>query len=144
MIPIERSRSARPADVGMAPLIDCVFLLLIFFLLTSAFDERRQIDLEVPDSATSDSPSESAIEIRVSAASEVTVQGEPVVLERISERLRLHAGAPASATAVLVADRRTPFETVTRVLDAARSAGLGAVSIATRRAVGSVDVAPER
>ena len=85
------SRTARRRPlISLTPLIDVVFILLIFFMLASSFMDWRAIDLNVPAQASANPPMEGALLVEI-RSDILRLSGEPVLLdalvERISERL---------------------------------------------------------
>lgn len=116
MIAAQR-RGCRPVEIGIAPLVDCVFLLLVFFLLTSSFDRPRHLDVELPPSSTAASVADGAALLRVEVDREgrIVVAGRPCGLEDLEERLR--ASSVPGDPIELDADRRLPLEGLTPLLD---------------------------
>lgn len=129
---IEVSRPGRAApSISIAPLVDCVFLLLIFFLLTSTFSQREAVRIRLPAMSTSSPHHERGAVVAVERDGTVSVGGRPVALGDLEAALR--SARKDSDRALIVADRGVVFSRVTDVLDAARRAGVSRVAIATRR-----------
>ena len=128
----------RPRRVGQAvaveltPLIDVVFLLLIFFMASTTFLRETELAVELPQANAGNVPSPAAVEVRVDAAGRYAVNG--VVLpdgEIDTLRRALAEQSDAGREVVVAADARTPHEAVVRVLDAAGRSGLTNIRIAT-------------
>lgn len=132
MIRIERKKRKSP-EIGIAPLVDCVFLLLIFFLLTSTFHRRHGLKIELPSSTSATPQEEKFIVIALSREGTVSLGRERVEMTQLSSALREEIRKRGRRPILLLADRLVPLELVTKVIDSARSAGLTTVSIATRR-----------
>ena len=133
MIHIERRKPKTP-EISIAPLVDCVFLLLIFFLLTSTFAKPRGIRIELPSSSTATKAERQSIEIAVADSGEIRINGAPTTLQHLPESLEAEVERGGKRPVYLVADRRVVLDTVTQVIDCARQARLTTVAIATRRA----------
>ena len=132
MIRIE-TRRRRDPDIGIAPLVDCVLLLLVFFLLTSSFSENRGLTIDLPDSATARAAENANIAIRVLETGEIVLEGEPIPIGALATALRRVVARRGKRPVLIQADRRVPLGEVTKVIDSVRMAGLETVSIATRR-----------
>ena len=121
----------------MAPLVDCMMLLLIFFLFTSSFLERRGIRIELPRSSTARDTEQKAYEIMVSNAGEITFAGQTMGVRDLAKTLPITVAEQGKKPVFMLADRLVPLEKVTEVIDCIRAAKLETVSIATKRKEGS-------
>lgn len=120
-------------EFGMAPLIDIVFQLLIFFMVASSFqkDERR-LDLELPDSSTA-TRGEAPLDIVVDVSREgrVFVAGSAVEDDELVAALSRAAAGRGTTPVTVRGDRLAHHERIVRVLDACGLAGLSNLSVAT-------------
>ena len=132
MIRLKKPRNS-PPDISMAPLVDCVFLLLIFFLLTSTFSEKQAIKIELPKSSTATPHKEKIIEIELSNDGRIRLRGKPVELHELSERLKVEVDKIGKQPIFLVADGRVPLDRIVEIIDCVREAKLETISIATKR-----------
>ncbi|MDO9541380.1 MAG: biopolymer transporter ExbD [Kiritimatiellia bacterium] len=132
MIRIETRRHQSPS-IGIAPLVDCVFLLLIFFLLTSSFSETRGIKIDLPKSSTAQEAEKKNIEIVMSETGEIVLQGRPTTINDLTQALRDAVARQGKRPVFLKADKMVRLEKVTEVIDCVRAADLETVSIATER-----------
>ncbi len=132
MTGMPRRRVSRPT-IGMAPLIDCMLLLLIFFLLTSTFTRSRGIRIELPSSSTAAPERGRRFEITVERLGQVSFEGRPLSMDELSTALQRAVKKRGKLPVLLVADRRVPVGTLTAVIDRVRAARLETVAIATRR-----------
>lgn len=118
----------------MSPLIDAVFLLLIFFLVATMIKkEDKDIDIELPMS-TSDQrllPDDDVIVLGVAADGELFYEGSPTTLHLLHQRLSNAAATSADRRVRLDADRLAPFERVTEVLNALQFRRMNNVGIRT-------------
>jgi len=121
-------------EISMAPLIDVVFLLLIFFMVTTVFPENRGLVIEKPESKVSEPLPIKKITFQVSEKGEVRFQDKPIDVNDI-ERLVSDQFRVAPDTAVLIqVDRRASTEVFIKVLDACKAGGAKQVGIATSKA----------
>ncbi len=118
----------------MGPMIDCVFLLLIFFLVATMYKkEDRDINIVPPESesAVKLPPNDEQVVVGINHAGEVFWQGSPVSRTSFHARLREVALVDANKRLRLDADAEAPFEKVVEVLDILQFRGLNNVGIRT-------------
>lgn len=132
MIEIERRNRPR-AEISMAPLIDCIFLLLIFFLLTSTFAQRELFEIELPAAQSSEVNQEKMIEVTCKETGELFINDNPVNRENLIPKLRRLLAETETNDIMLIADRRVKLEELTVLIDKIKKAGGSSVGIATRR-----------
>jgi len=134
------ARSARAlVAVELTPLIDVVFLLLIFFMVSTTFVRETALGIRLPNAqgdAASREPGD--IEVQIGAAGDYVVDGHRLAGDDVAALQTALATAAQTdrfgATVVVAADAGTRHDAVVRVLDAARRAGLTDVSILTDNA----------
>jgi len=132
-----RKISERQLPVDMTPMIDIVFQLLIFFLVTAQLSQHSRADLELPQEAgeTIEESIEAGMIVNVLASGDLEIAGELVTMEdfdRTSRALVVEAGDSISTLRPLVrADRRAPTAALNRVLSTLQKAGVPSVRIAT-------------
>jgi biopolymer transport protein ExbD len=135
---ISIKRSSVIANLSLTPLIDVVFLLLIFFLVTSEFEEEeRRLDIVLP-TATSAAPMvhrPREIVIDVDAQGEIYLRGQPIEPEEL-ERILVAAVAEnaANQSVVIRADQTASFQPVVTVMDLCNRAGVSDYAVTTREA----------
>jgi len=121
-------------EISMAPLIDVVFLLLIFFMVTTVFPENRGLLIEKPESIHSEPLAMKKIVFNVSKEGEVFFQKSRIDVKDV-ERLVKEQLATAPDTAVLMhVDKNATTEIFIRVMDACKQGGAKNVGIATNDA----------
>ncbi|MET0065160.1 MAG: biopolymer transporter ExbD [Candidatus Thiodiazotropha sp.] len=119
--------------INLTPLIDMVFILLIFFMVTSSFVKETGVDVDRPSAATAQVKPQTAILIAVTQQGEVWIDRRRIDARAVRANVeRLHAENPEGAV-VITADREAPTGVVIRVLDQARLAGVESVAIAANR-----------
>ncbi|KAA1260292.1 biopolymer transport protein ExbD [Rubripirellula obstinata] len=133
---IKIKRSSVASTLSLTPLIDVVFLLLIFFLVTSEFeDEERRLDIVLP-TATSAMPMTSKpreIVVDIDASGNIYVGGKLKALTELQSVLELAvAENPTSQTVVIRSDHRTSFQPVVSVMDVCNRTGVSDYSVTTQ------------
>ncbi len=128
-----RGRKEEEPRLGIAPLIDIVFLLLIFFMVTSHFDLASGVRLQLPE-MSGRLPEEPREEITVVIDREGSIHLEGGRVDRgaLEERLRARVRSRGLERIILQADRETLHGTVLGIIDLARNAGVRSVIIAAR------------
>jgi biopolymer transport protein ExbD len=122
------------AGIQMAPLIDCVFLLLIFFLVTAALREEvieLVVDLPEAGAATKNTALEDTIVVSVTKDGAIHLQGKPVSVMTLHKELR-KAAQKAGLRVRVDGDRAAAFSQIAYVLDLCAFEGLKNVGIRTR------------
>jgi biopolymer transport protein ExbD len=133
---IQIKRSTVAETLSLTPLIDVVFLLLIFFLVTSEFEEEeRRLNIVLP-SATSASPMTGKpreIVIDIDAEGQIFLSGQVTNIDELEQLLIVAvAKNPTNQTAVIRADRDTPFQPVVSVMDVCNRSGVTDYSVTTQ------------
>ncbi len=117
--------------IDMTPMIDCVFQLLIFFMVTTVFAVQSGLKVDLPQAATSDAPPEKDLSITISEKGEMDLNGTPVTLDNLEEQLRIQKDIFGSKVLIIKADNKTPHGLVVDVMDAAKIVGIDQLAIAT-------------
>jgi biopolymer transport protein ExbD len=118
-------------EINLTPMLDVVFIMLIFFIVTATFIKEAGIQVERPDTVTADSQEDAAILIAISANDEIWIdkqEREPRDVRGVI--VRLHAENPKGSI-VIQADENSTNEMLVVVLEAAKGAGVTNVAIAT-------------
>ncbi len=129
-----RQRSTDSPAVDMAPMIDAVFLLLIFFLVATMFKKQiKDIDIIPPESSSAIRvvPDDDTVVLGISQDGELFWEGQPSSRNQFHERLREIGVENPEQHIRLDADHRAPFRQVAEVLDMCRFRGLSNVGIRT-------------
>jgi len=117
--------------IDMTPIIDVVFQLLIFFMLTSTFIKASAINVDLPKSKTSDvQPVREAV-ITIYKNGNITFNDKPVTLEEISAILKKIQQNNEDAVVVIQSDKSVSYGLVIQVMDIVRIAGVKKLSLAT-------------
>lgn len=121
-----RRQTAR--GLNMTPLLDVVFLLLLFFMLTSSFAQPA-IALKLPEGTTGRMPEAVHVVVTADAQGNLLVNRTPVTVDGLEEALREALAAVEPKEVHFRADRSIPFGLFVSVLDAARKVGALAIPI---------------
>ena len=128
-------------SINLTPLIDIVFLLLIFFMVSTTFQRETELEIALPE-ASAEAPSEPAVsalilEIDATGAYRLSTEQSgkrsdfaSVNIEQLSGMLKGLSAKHDTATLVIKADAKTPHQAVVQALDAARQANLTRVKFA--------------
>ncbi|MEM7251464.1 MAG: biopolymer transporter ExbD [Pseudomonadota bacterium] len=135
-------RKSRPEDpdINLTPLIDVVFLLLIFFMVSTTFDKASEIAIDLPKAQTSETKEENdAIEVSVDASGNYYVNGRQLVNAQtatIRQALRNAAGDRTEPRVVINGDGAVDYQAIITLMDAARQLGFARLSFTARRTEG--------
>jgi biopolymer transport protein ExbD len=121
-------QSQRRVTLDMSPMMDIVFLLLIFFLVTSTFLPDSGMDLELPESTTATASEMAPTMISVAEDGAVQLDGESVTVEELQQRVAALPEADRQKITVR-ADARVDYGIIVRIIDALRNAGVTGVSL---------------
>jgi len=119
-------------EINMAPLIDMVFILLIFFLVTTSFVKEAGVDVERPVAATAQ-PKKGNIIVAVTHEGQIFIENREVDIRSVRALMERFRAENPEASVVILADRRSQTGLVIQVLDQCRLAGIKEVSIAAAR-----------
>ncbi len=127
--------SEEETRIDLSPMIDCVFLLLIFFVVTTTFVKDMNLDIQRPSAASASPVPSKAVRIYLDAQGNVYLDNQPIRIWMVQSKVRtlLHEGA---SDVLVVADTKVPAGRLVEVVDQARLAGAKNVGVATEREAG--------
>lgn len=132
---IERKRKNNPV-MDIAPLVDVVFLLLLFFLMTSRIVSEPVIRVRLPESKTSEVEGRREIVISVTGDGFIYLDGTPMVIGDITAALRAKLAATGTDMPVRVrADRESTLGLIVQVIDEVKMSGAATFSIVTEKPI---------
>ena len=129
----DRRRAKAPA-LALTSMLDVIFLLLCFFVTASVFSQwESEISISLPAASSSETPSRLPGEVILNVARDgsVTVNAKKLPLSDLGERLRKVADFYPGQPVVIRADRETSYDSLVKVLDTCRVAGVWNFSLAT-------------
>ena len=128
-------RSAETVEVNLTPLIDVVFLLLIFFMVSTTFDRHAKLKVQLPEAeAKALQQVKDPVVLSIDAKGKYYINDRQVVntqLDTLKAALQKTVKDNPNVTLLLRADGRTPHQSVVRAMDAASQLGITKLSIAT-------------
>jgi len=124
------------SEIDIAPLIDMVFILLIFFMVSTTFVKDLKIDIERPGAATAQRASTKAIRIHLDRTGAVYLDGQPIKPWMLQSRIRDLIKSGASAQILVVTDRLVPAEKLIEIVDQCKLGGASDVGVATEKETG--------
>ena len=128
----ERHVKVEDAEMNMTPMLDVVFIMLIFFIVTSSFVKESGVDVRRPEALTTEPKPRASIFIGIAQNDKIWMQKklvDPRVLRPTIERVM--AENPGGSI-VIQADKGSKTETLIEVLNAAKAAGVGEVAVAAQ------------
>ncbi len=129
MISIQKSRREsrkKAQSLDMAPLIDMVFILLIFFIVTSTFAPATSVDINRPEVSTVTSVPSKSLTITIDASENIMVEGDSLSLLQIESRVRQATQKNKEIKVLVLSDKKVSIDVVLKTLDACRKAGVEA------------------
>lgn len=114
----------------MSPLIDMVFILLIFFIVTTVFVEETGVDVNKPQAASATDLDKNSILIAITESGNVVYGGKEIGISGVRPIIR-RLYQKEKMPVIIQADRKSITDTVVRVIDEAKLAGAVSVSLAT-------------
>jgi biopolymer transport protein ExbD len=132
---ISNDRGSDEPDINLVPLIDVILVLIIFFVITTTFDARSTLQLQLP-SATAQPASDQtkSLSVLINAEGRYFVGDQEVLrtdIDALKQALTTAGGEDRSRPVMLRADARTPHQSVVTALDALGQLGFRRISIAT-------------
>ncbi len=130
-----RKQQADEVEIGLTPLIDVVFILLIFFMVTTTFNRNSELKIDLPEATTEAKASqEKTIEIAIDASGHFYVNNVQVIGTQggtLVKAIRKVLGNNKTLPVTIKADGKTPHQAVITAMDAASQLGLNRLSLAT-------------
>ena len=124
-------------EVQMSPLIDVVFLLLIFYAVTTQFVSDERLKLKLPEAKTAESEGvgqeETPPEVKVAADGTIWINDEIVADEDLEAQMKALVERAPDGAVILKGDRDADYGIVVRVLDSARAAGANMIQMSADR-----------
>ena len=119
------------SEINLTPMLDVVFIMLIFFIVTASFIKEAGIQVSRPDAFTADKQENAAILVAISPNDEIWIDRREVEPKNLRTHIeRLHAENPKGAL-VIQADEESTNEMLVVVMEAAKQVGVANVAIAT-------------
>ena len=128
-----KEQAEEGAEIDLTPMLDVVFIMLIFFIVVASFIKEAGIEVNRPDNNQSDPSDSTSILVNIRADDQIWMENRRVDARAVRANIqRLLAADPESAVTIKV-EKGATANTVVDVADAAREAGAGAVNWASER-----------
>ena len=129
----QKKRSQEKAEIKIAPLIDMVFILLIFFIITTSFVSETGVSVERPAARSAEKLESQSILIGIGSLGEIYMSGRRISLFSLKPLLENNLRNQPRLSVVLVADKATPADLIVRVMDEVRLSGVKRIALATEK-----------
>lgn len=133
---LRHNRSQEP-EINLTALIDVVFLLLIFFMVSTTFEKESEISIELPEATGAKAEDKRfTIEITIDGEGRYFINDKRVKdesLQTLKSAIRMIRGNHKNPKLIISADKNTPHQAVVRAMDAARQLGLVHLTFATKQ-----------
>ncbi len=125
------SRSDEDSDINLTPMLDVVFIMLIFFIVTATFIKQAGIDVLRPEANTAEQKPTVSVLVAIGPNGDIWIDKKQVDATAVRAHIeRIHAENPKGGL-VIQSDREAKYGQLKAVLSAARAAGLTEVAIST-------------
>lgn len=128
-----RSDQSSAALVDIAPLIDIVFILLIFFLVTATFVRDTGVRVTRPQAMMSQPVEQAALRVSITASGDVYVEGQSISLEELTNKVTEFVNQNRQKAVIVIPDEAVLSGRLVEVMDAARMGGAEDVAVATKK-----------
>jgi biopolymer transport protein ExbD len=128
-----RQRRSKPAEINMAPLIDMIFILLIFFLVTTSFVKQSGVEIERPVAKSAETGKKAQLIVEITKNHTIYIEGKHVDYRQVYPRMKRFVSDTPKGHVIIVADKKTNTGWVIRVMDECRLAGIQNISIAAKK-----------
>ena len=129
-------RTRQEVDINLTPLIDVVFLLLIFFMVSTTFTRETQLSIDLPEASSQASRvSDRSIEISITRGGDYAINGVALLnpaRETLQKGVEKVSEGDTSLPMIITADSATPHQSVVTALDVAGQLGFTRLSITTQ------------
>ncbi|OUS40463.1 biopolymer transporter ExbD [Oleispira antarctica] len=132
-----KRQNKETVDVNLTPLIDVVFLLLIFFMVSTTFTKENHLSIDLPEASAEQQPvATNRLEIIITASGSYSINDKNLInnqLDTLKRGLVKAANGEKGLPVTITADANTPHQAVVRAMDAAGQTGFVNLSITTRK-----------
>jgi len=133
MIPSIRKRAKKDVEIAIVNLVDVIFILLIFFIMTTTFSKETGLDITKPAAGSASQLEKENIMVGIGKEGTIHVDERQVDLAMLQSLLRRERAEDADRTVVIVADRNSEMGIVVDVMDECNLAGVRKVSVAANQ-----------
>ncbi|MDM5271539.1 biopolymer transporter ExbD [Sulfurovum sp. zt1-1] len=131
-----RPKKQEVDNVDVSPLIDMVFILLIFFMVTTTFVKDMKLDINRPSAASASKADSKVVRVYIDNTGQVYIDNQPVQLWAIQSKLRDLLRTSTEKSVLVISDDTIPVETLIDVVDECRMSGAKDVAVSTSKEMG--------
>jgi len=131
-----RPRKQNIDNIDVSPLIDMVFILLIFFMVTTTFVKDMKLDLNRPSAASASKASSKVVRVYIDKNNEIYIDNQPVKLWAVQSKLRDLLRGNNEKSVLVISDTTIPVESLIDVVDECRMSGAKDVAVSTTKEMG--------
>ncbi|HIE49803.1 MAG TPA: biopolymer transporter ExbD [Gammaproteobacteria bacterium] len=125
------SAVAEEEDINLTPMLDVVFILLIFFIVTANFIKEPGLEVNRPDAETSSIQENAAILIAIGPTNDIWIDGRRIDVRQVKANITKLLADNPKGTVVIQADEKATADSIIAVMDQSREAGVYAISLAS-------------
>ena len=125
------SAVAEEEDINLTPMLDVVFILLIFFIVTANFIKEPGLEVNSQDAETSNIQENAAILIAIGATNDIWIDGRRVDVRQVKANITKLLADNPQGSVVIQADEKAQADAIIQVMDQSREAGVYAISLAS-------------
>ena len=127
----QKISESKSQEIDLAPLLDVVFILLIFFIVTTVFVKETGVEVDKPNAVSSQQLQKSVFFIAITDTGQVMYAGTNIGVAGVRATL-MQASRTQTRPLIIQADKSVPTELLVKVIDQAKLAGLSNISLATQ------------
>jgi len=132
----KQRRTDNPTDVDVSPLIDMVFILLIFFMVTTTFVKDMKLDLNRPSASSATKSDDKVVRVYIDNMGDVYIDNQPVKLWAIQSKVRDLLRTATEKNVLVITDDNIPVNKLIDVVDECRMSGAKDVAVSTTKEMG--------
>ena len=130
---IRRTKAKEEASIDLTSMLDIVFIMLIFFIVTSSFVRESGVEVNRPQASNVVSQKDAGIFVAITSANDIFIDKRVVDVERVQATLEHLLLEQPDASLVIQADEHAYNGTVVKVMDAAKGAGVKNIALAAEK-----------
>ncbi|TIH15924.1 biopolymer transporter ExbD [Marinifilum sp. JC120] len=128
-----RNARSHRSEINMTPLIDMVFILLIFFIVTTSFVREAGVDVQRPSAQSAETKEKANVILGLTGEGQIFVEGRPLDIRSVRAYMERFLAETPDGSVVIVADKSSMTGETVQLLDQCRLAGVRNISIAARK-----------
>ncbi|MCH9741414.1 MAG: biopolymer transporter ExbD [Epsilonproteobacteria bacterium] len=132
----KQRRTDNPTDVDVSPLIDMVFILLIFFMVTTTFVKDMKLDINRPSASSASKAESKIVRVYIDNTGEVYIDNQPVKVWAIQSKVRDLLRTATDKNVLVITDDNIPVNKLIDVVDECRMSGAKDVAVSTTKEMG--------